>query len=77
MEKMEEKIRDILVEILDIKEKAIQDDYGPNNAELWDSLNNLRIITALEEAFGITLSMAEIGSMVNVRKIKEVIQGHL
>ncbi len=74
---MEEKIKDILVEILDVQEKVIQDDFGPNDADLWDSLNNLRLITALEEEFEIKLSMAEIGTMVNFRRIKEVVQSHV
>ncbi len=74
---MEEKIKDILVEILDVRESTIQDNFGPDDTALWDSLNNLRIITSLEEEFDIKLSMAEIGTMLNFKKIKEVIQIHI
>jgi acyl carrier protein len=73
----ENKIKQILVDILDVKEEEINETFGPNDAPLWDSMNNLRLITALEEEFNIQLTMGEIRQMDTFAKIKEAIGRHL
>jgi acyl carrier protein len=74
MESIEEKIKDIMADILDIDDKeTITDDFSPEDAESWDSLNNLKLITAFEEEFEISLTMEQINSMVNFGKIKQII----
>ena len=73
---MEEKIKKIMSEILEIPEKKITDEFGPDDGSNWDSLSNLQLITALESEFGIKLSMEDIRSMVNFRIIKEIIKSY-
>lgn len=70
---VEEKIREIIAEILEVEEDSITDDFSPESTDTWDSLNNLKMITALEENFSISLTMEEISSMVNFGKIKDVV----
>ena len=70
---IEEKIRETVAEILEIEEDQITDDFGPDSTDTWDSLNNLKLITALEENFNISLTMDEISSMVDFAKIKQVV----
>jgi len=70
---IEEEIKEIMAEILDTEEEIIDDTFSPDVAENWDSLNNLKMITALEDNFEINLTMEEINSMVNFSKIKSVI----
>lgn len=72
---IEEKIRETVAEILEIEEDQITDDFGPGSTDTWDSLNNLKLITALEENFNISLTMDEISSMVDFAKIKQVVGG--
>lgn len=74
---MEEKIKGIMSEIFEIKEDKITDDLKYDGVSLWDSLNHLKMITALEESFDIKLTMSEINSMDSFNKIKEVIKQHL
>jgi len=69
----DEKIKQILVDVLDVKEDEITETFGPNDAALWDSMNNLRLITALEEEFKFQLTMEEIRQMDTFAKIREVI----
>lgn len=74
MESIEEQIKEIMADILSIDdEDTITDEFGPEDAETWDSLNNLKLITALEEEFKISLTMEQINSMVNFGKIKQII----
>ena len=77
MESIEEQIKEILADILEIDdEDSISDEFGPEDVDTWDSLNNLKLITALEEEFKISLTMAQINSMVNFAEIKQVISNH-
>ena len=73
----EKKIRRIIADILDVKEEKITETFGPNDAAMWDSMNNLQLITALEEEFNIQLTMGEIRKMDSFGKIKEVVGRHL
>jgi acyl carrier protein len=43
----------------------------------WDSLSNIRLIVAVEEAFDIMLSTSEVVELKNVGEFIEVIQRHL
>jgi acyl carrier protein len=73
----EKRIKQIFADILDVKEETITETFGPNDAAMWDSMNNLRLITALEEEFNIRLTMGEIREMDSFGKITEVIGRHL
>jgi acyl carrier protein len=70
---MEGKIREILAGILEIEANEIGEDFGPDSCQNWDSLSNLRIISALEQAFQIKFSWTEISSMINFAVISSVI----
>ena len=74
---MEERIRQIMVDILEVNDGDIDADFGPAQAPLWDSLNNLKLITAIEEEFGIKLSMDEINEMTDLGMIKNVLSRHI
>ncbi len=70
---MEEKIRSILAGILEVDPARIDGGFGPDSCREWDSLGNLRIITALEKEFAVSFSWPEISSMTDFAHICEVI----
>jgi acyl carrier protein len=70
---MEEKIRSILAGILEIEPAGIGERFGPDSCPNWDSLSNLRIISALEQAFALRLTWPEISSMTDFARIRDVI----
>jgi acyl carrier protein len=70
---MEEKIRAILAGILEVEPGEIGDDFGPARCQNWDSLSNLRIITALEKEFQREFSWVEISAMTDFARIREVV----
>jgi len=70
---MEEKIKAVLAAILEIEPEKIGDDFGPDSCQNWDSLQNLRLVTALEAAFAVKFSWPEISSMTDFARIREVI----
>jgi len=48
----------------------------PEDIGLWDSLNHLRLVTAVENAFDIKLTMSEIQSIDNIAKLDELVNRH-
>jgi acyl carrier protein len=54
------RLREILSDILDIDPIQIADDFSRDDSSGWDSMAHLRLITAIEQAFGIKFTMKEI-----------------
>ncbi|QUY42269.1 acyl carrier protein [Acaryochloris marina] len=71
---VQERVKLVFSDVLDIDLQTISDDLGPDNCDSWDSMNNLRLITALEEEFSINFSMEEISSMVDISRAIELIE---
>ena len=71
---MNEKIREVMADILGIDGSEISDDFAPDSTDSWDSLNNLRLITAFESAFEIKFTMSEINAMTDFAKIASTIK---
>ena len=57
---MSEGIRKIAAEIFGLAAGDIEQAMTPDDIEKWDSLNHLRLITAVESEFDIRLSMSQI-----------------
>lgn len=65
------RIREILAEILDVSPATLNETFSRDDAPAWDSLAHLRLVTALEEAFGIRFTMKEVGEMNGYATIRE------
>ncbi len=63
---MEEKIIDIITRILEVDREEIEMDTAIGDLPEWDSLNHLRIITELEEEFGIKYSQSDLAELEDV-----------
>ncbi len=74
---MQYKIKEIMSDILEVSDSDIGEKFGPNDAGNWDSLNNLKLITALESEFNIQLTMSEIREMVDFGAIVSIIESKL
>lgn len=74
---MENRVKKVIAEILDIEISSINDNTSPETIESWDSLKQMNIIVALEEEFDIEFSDEDIVEMLNFRLICEVVRGSL
>ena len=74
---MENRVKKVIAEILDIEINSINDNTSPETIESWDSLKQMNIIVALEEEFDIEFSDEDIVEMLNFRLICEVVRGSL
>lgn len=66
----------ILCDILDLEPDQIRPDLHCDEVESWDSLNALRIVTAVEEAFQVRLAMSEIQEIHAVGDLNALLQAH-
>ena len=73
----EEKLKEVIGDTFDIDEDDISHETSNETIEQWDSLNHLRLVTALEGEFDISLTMDEINTMTSYPKIVELVTKHL
>ena len=71
---MDDKVVELLADVLQLPPVIITDDLTMKNTEVWDSLKHMELIVSLEQAFGIELSFDEIIAMQSVGEIKRVLR---
>jgi acyl carrier protein len=65
-----DRIRFLMADVLEVPMDRLSPEVDREELPEWDSLAHLRLITALEEEFGIRPSMSEIG---NVRSFGDLV----
>ena len=70
------RLRQLMADVFDLEEDELPDEPIPGSPEPWDSLNHLRLITAIEEEFDITLRMDEVESVDSLTRLTEIVQAH-
>jgi acyl carrier protein len=72
---MEQKLKKIMADLLEISEGEINDDTSMKTISSWDSLKHLQLILSIEEQFEIEkLSMDEMVEMVSFPRIKDILK---
>ncbi len=71
---MEEKLDNILMDVLGLKKEEICNEISPNHLDTWDSMNNMKLITAIEAEFSIEFTMDEIEKMINIGCIRDMLK---
>lgn len=71
---MNQNFVEIVAELFDLDPGAVDDALTPEDVELWDSMNHLRLVSAVEEEFQIKLSMQEIESIRSLGALRALIE---
>jgi acyl carrier protein len=71
---MDTKLAEIAAEIFFLDEDEVKPELTPDDVALWDSLNHLRLITAVETEFGVKFSMNDIQSIDSISKLDELVK---
>ncbi|MCG6939235.1 MAG: acyl carrier protein [Gammaproteobacteria bacterium] len=71
---MNEKLTELVAEIFFLDENEVKPELTADDVALWDSLNHLRLITAIEVEFGVKFSMSEIQSIDSISKLNELVE---
>jgi acyl carrier protein len=74
---MQEKVKAIMAQVFEVQVADIHEDLKADEVPWWDSLKHFSLITALEEEFGVQMTMDEIQAMISYKKIVETISGYL
>lgn len=65
-----DRVRMLMADVLDVPIESLSADMDRESLPEWDSLAHLRLMTALEEEFGVRPSMSDIG---NVHSFDDVV----
>ena len=68
---VDNQVREVMAGVLDVEAGEIDDGFRRDDASAWDSMNHLRLISALEEAFGIRFTMKEVGEMESFGDVRQ------
>jgi acyl carrier protein len=68
-------LNNIFCELFDDDSIIITPQMVAADLELWDSLNNIRLMVRIEEIFGIIFDTAEFTSLANVGELIKTIEG--
>ena len=60
---MSDALTQLVADVMGMEPSQVSPETSRDSAEQWDSLNHLRLITALEETYSIRLSMDEIENL--------------
>lgn len=63
----------IVAEVLDLPAQHIDDGLTSDGAPAWDSLTHLRLVTAVEEHFGVQFSMADIQAITSIAILRQTV----
>ena len=74
---LNEKVTEIVADIFELDETEVADELTPDMVDIWDSLSQLRLVTAIEQDFDIKLSMDEIESIDSVGWLKRLVAEHV
>lgn len=66
---VEEKVKDILANILGIPREAVTEETSTETIVTWDSLRHISVILTLEDAFHVRFSGDEIVEMLSLKAI--------
>ena len=69
----EARLRSVMTETLGVTTADLTEDASPQTIPSWTSLNHLSLMAAVEETFGVTFSMEEMGaageSLAHLRRL--------
>ena len=68
-----EKYNNAFVQVFSVKSEELNDDYGKDTVDEWDSVHQLSLIAELEEAFDIMFDPEDIMDMTSYVKGKELL----
>ena len=72
-QKIFEKLNEVFSDVFD-EEITVTDETTAADVEDWDSLTHITLISEVEEAFGIKISMKDVLGMKNVGELADIIE---
>ena len=74
---LEDRLREVAATVLGVDSDVLSDDTSPETLAAWSSVQHLSLIAAVEEAFAIRFSMAEIYATQSFGALRHIVSEHL
>jgi acyl carrier protein len=74
MENIDERIKDVMSGVFGVDADTLNEESSQDNIEGWDSIKQLDLIVSLEEEFGLSIPLEEVGNMTNFKYIRLTIE---
>ncbi len=71
------RVQEIMADTFDLDDLTITRDTSAADVEEWDSLSHIRLVVAIERAFGIKFTNSEIEGLQNVGELVDVIRSKI
>lgn len=68
-----EKLNQIFCEVYSVEESALNEDFINTNVETWDSIHQLSMVAAIEEAFDLMMDAEDILEMTSYESVKQLL----
>ena len=68
-----EKLNQIFCEVYSVEESALNEDFVNTNVETWDSIHQLSMVAAIEEAFDLMMDAEDILEMTSYNNVKQLL----
>ncbi len=62
--------------VLGVAADQIDDTLSPDSVDTWDSLNQINLVSALEQEFGVTFVVDDLGRYQSVVRLKALLKDH-
>jgi acyl carrier protein len=72
-----EEVRTLAADVLGVPRSKIDGDSTPAHIDNWDSIQNVSLMVAIEEQFGVEFDPDEISHMESIGKIAEMLSAKL
>ena len=69
----EQKVKELLAEVLQMPSAAITDELAMKDVDAWDSLKHIELIVSLEQTFDLQFTFDDIVAMQSVRDINRIL----
>jgi acyl carrier protein len=74
---MENKVKQIIADMLKLDISQISDDAGMNKTDGWDSMKSLSIVLEVEKIFSIRFEVDEFENLTNYNALCSAINSHI
>ncbi len=68
-----EKLNQIFCEVYSVEESALNENFVNTNVETWDSIHQLSMVAAIEEAFDLMMDAEDILEMTSYENVKQLL----
>ncbi len=77
MDEIFERLNNVFRDFFDDEEIELEPETTADDIEDWDSLNHITLMAAVEDEFGIRLTMGEVSGLKNVGELAQAIEKKL